>query len=139
MAVVNRPVIGTVKCFTPGCDEQATVHCVERGARAGYLYSRCPECKCNQSTGALFQKYLRQHTEFRPEYQGAAWPVTSIHETEPGQTDLAEPDAQPVAEPETDQDGETGEPQAERGAGGAIAAGLGLIVGIGLIAIGVKK
>ena len=141
MAVVNRPVIGTVKCFTQGCDETATVHQVQKGARKGELYTRCPACGCNQSRGALFQSYLVGETEFRPDaaellpIPGAVMKPETQAETQaeqvsdPGET---QEEAQPEPEPET-------APETRRRPGGKIVlAGLG-ITGLITLAIGLTR
>lgn len=99
MTVRNRPVIGQVKCHTTGCNEIATVHQVENGNRKGFLYTRCPACKCSQSTGDIFQRYLWENTDFRPG-------VEFIHDKRPGETQAAEP-----GEPEPINQDEPGEPE----------------------------
>lgn len=127
MAAVNRPVIGQVVCFTQGCDELATVHRVEKGNKTGYLYARCPECKCNQSTGKLFQNYLKENTDFRAEFAHLQVEKPAI--AEPEQPKQIE-DLQ-VDEPEPAEVQETAQPHAGRVVGGAI---LGLVSIFAIIA-----
>jgi len=57
MATQNRPVIGYIKCSEPKCGERTTVHQSARG-KGRYLYTRCPECGCDQRTGKAFQTRL---------------------------------------------------------------------------------
>jgi hypothetical protein len=131
----GNPVIGTVVCFSPGCDESATVHQIMSGSREGELYTRCPECKANQSTGKPFQKYLHEKAFFRPGFE-------HLQDAE------AEPDEELEAEAleveATDQDKIT---QAENSQVSNKRPGLALVasvVGVGLLglvgfALGVKK
>lgn len=117
MAVKNRPVIGQVKCFSPGCNEIATVHQVENGNRKGFLYTRCPACKCSQSTGDIFQSYLWENTDFR---EG----VEFINDKRPGE---------PGGEPETIDQGEPGEPETDETAQPEPESGVwGVVAFIGL-------
>lgn len=95
----GNPVIGTVPCRDPECTETATVHQIQSGSREGELYTRCPNCKANQSTSELFQNYLRKNTEFRPGYEHLA-------ETEKAEShDVPEPDDdESIDEPETQEE-----------------------------------
>ncbi|MFK5947940.1 MAG: hypothetical protein QM500_04105 [Methylococcales bacterium] len=127
MAVVNRPVIGQVECFTQGCDESATVHMVEKGNRKGYLYTRCPECKCTQSTGKLFQNYLKENTDFRPEFEHLQ--VKKPESLEPEQPETIEGDQ--VNEPESEPTPETPQPKQKSGVWGVLLV-VGAVAGLAM-------
>jgi hypothetical protein len=62
MAVKNNPVLGTIPCRE--CKGEATVHQAARGG-GRFLYTRCPECKADQRTGAAFQTRLFKETQWR--------------------------------------------------------------------------
>lgn len=66
----KNPIKGYVKCQTKGCTEICTVHAVgehkaqttgevpKNKRRLGQLYTICPVCKTNQSSGEKVQKWL---------------------------------------------------------------------------------
>lgn len=127
MAVKNRPVVGTCECPNKGCNEQVTVHQVQGGSRKGMLYSRCPKCGPNQSSGATQKHYLATMTP-RPGYEDLLdKPIGEIYQ-EPDQVD-----DQDNQETVIDDDQE---PTSKAG---------GIIAGIGVVALviagifGVKK
>lgn len=84
MARQDRPVVGTMQCET--CNSQATLHETARGTRKALLYVRCPECGCDQRTGAKIQAHWRQTMTARPGYEH-----------------LTEPKPEPVEQPEEPQ------------------------------------
>lgn len=62
MTTVNNPVLGYIDC--DGCSEKRiTVHQTQRG-KGRYLYTRCPECKCDQRTSKKVQQRLWDKTEW---------------------------------------------------------------------------
>lgn len=68
---MNNPVIGSAPCDHVGCGETVTVHEVKRGgsSRKGQLYTRCPGCGCDQTSGARRQQWLIDNTTPRAEYK----------------------------------------------------------------------
>jgi len=131
----GNPVIGTVVCFTPGCDESASVHQIMSGSREGELYTRCPECKCNQSTGKLFQKYLHEKSDFREGHEHL-----STNEAE--QNEELEAEALEVEEAEQNESTQAEKTQAnnERPGLALVASVVGVgILGLVGFALGVKK
>jgi len=101
----GNPVIGTVTCFSPGCDETASVHQIATGSREGELYTRCPECKANQSTGKPFQKYLGSNADFREGFESLSTkdqvPETEQdEETVIDEDEVLEGELMPIDEPE---------------------------------------
>jgi len=59
----NPKTIGFHKCGRQGCDKTAETRQMIKG-RNHYLYSVCPACKVDQSTGAILQTYLWNHTDW---------------------------------------------------------------------------
>ncbi|WP_299203325.1 hypothetical protein [uncultured Amphritea sp.] len=59
----NPKTIGFHPCGRQGCDKKAETRTMIKG-RNHYLYSVCPACKVDQSTGAILQTYLWNHTEW---------------------------------------------------------------------------
>ena len=129
MANVNNPVIGTVPCYNRGCTEIASVHQIQKGSREGELYTRCPECKCNQSTGRPFQKYLHEMAEFRDGYEHLS-------------TKEVEPETDADQEPEkaaTDENAKTEKTPAGKTKKGGIVAVIGTLAAFGLLFVGAGK
>ena len=67
---MKNPVIGTAPCDHIGCTETVTVHEVKRGGsnHRGQLYTRCPGCGCDQTSGKRRQQWLLDHTIPRSEF-----------------------------------------------------------------------
>jgi len=65
-----KPVIATAPCDQAGCTETMTLHEVKRGGsqHRGQIYTRCPSCGCNQTTGKLRQQWLIENATPRPGY-----------------------------------------------------------------------
>ena len=70
MATIKNPVIGTAPCDHIGCTETVTVHEVKRGGSShrGQLYTRCPGCGCDQTSGKRRQQWLLDNTTPRAEF-----------------------------------------------------------------------
>jgi len=125
----GNPVIGTVNCFSPGCEETASVHQIATGSREGELYTRCPECKANQSTGRPFQKYLVENADFREGYEHLSV-KPEVKETEPDE--IVETERTETETDEVDQ-------VTEKSGSGLLGAGLLVIGGLLAVIVGVKK
>jgi hypothetical protein len=103
------------------------VHQIQSGRREGELYTRCPNCKANQSTSELFQNYLRKNTEFRPGYEHLA----ETQETESHQA------PEPGGDESIDEPGEQEEPKKK---GGIILGAIALVsIVAGALLSGGKK
>lgn len=132
--------IGYHPCGRNGCDETADTRQMIKGQNY-YLYSVCPACKMDQSTGAIHQTYLWNHTEWidqAPEEappnlieataKPAAEVVTETVEEEPG---LFDPEAQTQAQAAEESKAEGQKVPM------VVKIGLGALA-LGLTALGVK-
>lgn len=61
MPRADNPVIGHYTCDI--CGSETTVH-VRKGKAAGYLYTRCPKCGCDQRNGQPRQTRLFYESEW---------------------------------------------------------------------------
>lgn len=61
MATENRPALGTIDCG--GCGGVATVHKAQRG-KGKHIYTRCEQCGTDQRTGAKWQTFLFDQTQW---------------------------------------------------------------------------
>ena len=79
MAKVEREVIGTMPC--EHCGGVRTVHETGKGARKGYLYTRCPSCpetkhKCIQKLDSAYQAEIKSKATWREGFERYGEPLT---------------------------------------------------------------
>jgi len=124
----GNPVIGTVLCRDPDCTETTTVHQIQSGTRKDELYTRCPECKANQSAGELLQKYIHENAIFREGFEHLSTQNEEAESHEELETEAVEVEENEVLAPE----------ETKKSKKGWIALGLGVVfVGVGVV-LGVK-
>lgn len=131
----KNQVIGTAPCDQTGCTETMTVHEVKRGGSThrGQLYTRCPGCGCNQTTGKLRQQWLIDNTLARPEY-------VELFEFKKKAGDNTVSDDIEKKTDDTDEPEKASDSAVSSGkSSGAVVGILGLIVVSGLALLGLKK
>lgn len=130
MAKKDNPVLGAVVC--DGCGGEATVHQSSRG-KGRFLYTRCPECGCDQRNGKAIQTRLWTKTEWRADANPNRPPNVAEDAENVGSQSKSEAVQESESEPaisgmETEQ-----KPAQNRGKAGPLAF-LGLVA-VGLVAL----
>ncbi|NRB66670.1 MAG: hypothetical protein HRU48_04745 [Vibrio sp.] len=98
----KNPIKGYIACPTQGCGEVCTVHAVgehrlmhggevpKNKRRLGQLYTICPNCKTNQSSGKPFQTWLE--TTMKPTKEAAMAESQAVHPASPAPEKVTKPD-----------------------------------------------
>ncbi|AJD48270.1 hypothetical protein S7S_09290 [Isoalcanivorax pacificus W11-5] len=126
MARKNGAVtVARMDCMSPDCGERVAVF----QNALGYLYTRCPECACDQRKGAGHQAYIWRHMEPVAGVEIVRPPNLPDGYGEPGQPPQSAPPvpAEPIGTVPT--------VQSEKRGGGLVWLALGLLgVGVATVA-----